>query len=215
MAAIVATSLHSSSHGFPPHRSDFTAFPQHLHRRGPATSDQNPFEAFAPHHHSGPNSRSAAASWRHSEPVLRTIPDRTLSTKYHRSGASHSGTHSTFDTTWCLQIYSPTPKPDGKHFSFLYCDFPLTIITASELHPKVSSLFVYSIAELLRLSTSPLVGINKESQAVVDDLVAHHVWRRGPQSRQQRVGDRRKSRDISQSRYLHVSSASDDSGQSD
>lgn len=207
----MATSVHSSSHDFHPHRSDCIAFSQYFHHRGPATSDQNPFEAFAPHHHSGPNSRSAAASWRHSEPVPRLpIPARTLSTKYRRSGASHSGT---LNTSWFSQIHSPTPKPDGKHSSFLYCDFLLTVITASELHPRVSSVFVYSIAELLRLSTSPLVGINKESQAVVDDLVAHHVWRRGPQSRLRRVGDRCKSRVISESQSLHISS--DDSGHSD
>jgi len=210
MAAIVATSLHSWGYGFPRHQSDFVAFPQYSysHHRGPATSDQNPFEAFAPHHHSGPNSRSAAASWRHSEPVLRVpVPARTPSTKYRR-GRSHSRTRSSFNTSW-----SPTAKPDGKHFSFLYCDFPFTVFTASELHPKVSPLLVYSIAELLRLSTSPSVGINKESQAVVDDLVAHYVWRRGPRSRLESVGDRHKSRNISKSRSLHMSS--DDSGHSD
>jgi hypothetical protein len=47
--------------------------------------------------------------------------------------------------------------------------------TASDPRLRGSSLFVYSIAELLRLLASPLISISKESQIVVDDLVAHHV----------------------------------------
>jgi len=193
MAAVVApTSVHSASH----------AFHQHPHHRGPAASHRNPFEAFAPHHHSGPNSRSASASWRHSESVVRApVVSRTPSPKYRRSGPSHSRTPSTSsetsNTSWRLQIHSPTPKPDAS----------------SDLHPKVSSPFVYSIAELLRLSASPLIGISKESQVIVDDLVAHHVWRRGPQSDTLRVGGRRKSHDKSKSQSLHTST--DDSEHSD
>ena len=78
---------------------------------------------------------------------------------------------------------------------------------------KDSSPLVYSIADLLRLSSSPLVGISKESQIIVDDLVAHHVWRRGPQSGTPGAGGRRKSRDFSKSRSLHTST--DDPGHSD
>jgi hypothetical protein len=207
-AVIVAT---SSSHGFPPHRSDFVAFHQQLHHRGPATSHSNPFEAFAPHHHSGPNSPSAVASWRHSKPVVQapmSIRTPSPTPKYRRSGRSHSRTPSisTSHTSWRSQIHSPTPNPDGKYLSFPYCDLPLRGITGHH-SPRASSPFVYSIPELLRLSASPLVGIPQESQAVVDDLVAHHVWRRGPQSRPSRVGDGRRSCDISKS--------SDDSEHSD
>lgn len=96
-------------------------------------------------------------------------------------------------------------------FSIEIC--PSLSSTASDPRPKDSSPLVYSIAELLRLSTSPLVGISKESQIIVDDLVAHHVWRRGPQSGTPRAGGRRKSRDVSKPRSSHTST--DDSGHSD
>jgi hypothetical protein len=210
-AVIVAT---SSSHGFPPHRSDFVAFHQQLHHRGPTTSHSNPFEAFARHHHSGTNSPSEVASWRHSKPVVqapRSTRTPSPTPKYRPSGRSHSRTPSisTSHTSWRSEIHSLTPNPDGKFLSFPHCDLPLRGITAySGYHPpRPSSQFVYSIQELLRLSASPLVGITQESQAVVDDLVAHHVWRRGPQSRPSRVGNGRRSCDIPKS--------SDDSEHSD
>jgi hypothetical protein len=212
MAAIVAP---TPSHGFPPHRSDFITFHQHFHRRGPVASHHNPFKAFSPHHHSGPNSRSAVASWRQCEPFVRTpIPAGTPSPKYRRSGSSHSRLPPAVNTNWRSQMHSPSRTSDSKPSFFLYCDLFLTAIKASlERQSEVSSPFVYTIAELLRLSASPLVGINKESQAVVDDLVAHHVWRRGPRSRPPRAGDSRRSRDNSKSRSLHTSS--DDSEHSD
>jgi hypothetical protein len=47
---------------------------------------------------------------------------------------------------------------------------------------------VYSVVELLQLSASPLVGISAEAQLIVDDLVAHHVWRRGQQSGLRKAG---------------------------
>jgi len=197
-AAVAPAHIPSSTYVFPPHRNDFLAFHQHSHHRGPAASDRNPFEAFTPHHHSGPNSRSSTASWRHSEPVMRSPNSvRTPSPKYHRSGPSHLRTPSTSsetsNTSW---LHTPTRKSE-----------------ASDPRPKDSSPLVYSIAELLRLSTSPLVGISKESQIIVDDLVAHHVWRRGPQSGTRRAGGRRKSRDVSKPRSSHTST--DDSGHSD
>jgi len=134
-AVVVPTSLHSASHAFPHHRNDFTTFHQHPHHRGPAVSHRNPFEAFAPHHHSGPNSRSASASWRHSESVVRApVLARTPSPKYRRSGPSHSRTPSTSsetsNTSWRSQIHCPTPKPDGRHTSFLCCDLPFTLVNS-------------------------------------------------------------------------------------
>jgi len=201
MAAVVAlTPVPSSCHVFPPHRNHFITFHQHSHRT-PAASHRNPFEAFAPHHHSGPNSRSATASWRHSEPIVRSPnPVRTPSPENHRSGPSHLRAPSTSSesssTSWRSQIHIPTRESE-----------------ASDPRIGDSSPFVYSIVELLRLSASPLVGISKESQIALDDLVAHHVWRRGPQSGTLRAGGRRKSRDVSRPRSLHTST--DESGHSD
>lgn len=95
MAAVLApSSAHPSSH-FVPHRDTFAAFQQH---RGPLTSHRNPFEAFSAHHHSGVNSRSAAASWRQSGPqtVARVpLPVDKPSPKFRRAGASHTHTPST------------------------------------------------------------------------------------------------------------------------
>lgn len=96
-------------------------------------------------------------------------------------------------------------------FSIEICPSPPS--AASDPRLRNSSPFVYSIAELLRLSASPLVGIGKESQIVLDDLVAHHVWRRGPQSGTLKAGGRRKSRGESKAGSVHTST--DDSGHSD
>lgn len=43
---------------------------------------------------------------------------------------------------------------------------------------------IYSMSELMSLESSPLVGLTPESQAIVDEFVAHHVYRRpqGPSS---------------------------------
>jgi hypothetical protein len=136
MAAVVSpTSFSSSSHVFPHNRNDFLDFHQHSHHRGPAASRRNPFEAFTPRHHSGPNSRSATASWRHPEPVVRSLnPVHTPSPKYHRSGPSHLHTPSTSsetsNTSRRSQIHTSARKSEGKHLSFLRCNVPLTLITS-------------------------------------------------------------------------------------
>src|SRR5260221_12279041 len=125
MAAVVALiSVPSSSHVFPPHQNHFLTFHQHSHHRSPAASHRHPFEAFTPQHHSGPNSRSATASWHHSEPVVRSPnPIRTPSPKNSRLSPSHLRTPSisskTSNTSWCSRIHTPTRESDGKHLSFL------------------------------------------------------------------------------------------------
>ncbi|KAI9431916.1 hypothetical protein H4582DRAFT_2001336 [Lactarius indigo] len=201
-----------------PHHNGFAAFHQ-PHYRAPAAVQHNPFGAFAPRHHSGTKSPSAAVSWRHSDSVDRTpIAPRTSSTpKYRRGAPSHSRTPSTSSeassSSWRERSVSPAvatielqppaqqPKPTGKSISISWRLLGLRLkITTSE--PKAA---VYNIADLLRLSASPLVGISAESQAVVDDLVAHHVWRRGPQSGTPR---RRRNRGTSNQRSSSRSSAS-------
>ena len=84
--------------------------------------------------------------------------------------------------------------------------------------PKAPAALVYTVADLLRLSASPLVGISAESQAVVDDLVAHHVWRRGPQTGTPKASRHRQNRETSKQRSSSGSSTSstvDDSERSD
>jgi hypothetical protein len=207
MAAVLAP---TSVHHLTPHRDSFAAFHQHRGSAPASHSPRKPFVAFAPYHHSGANSPSAAASWRHSEPqvvVPQPAPVRTPSYKYRRSGLSHSRTPSTSSeassTSWRSQDRSPTATTSAD----------VTESPSGPDHLKASSPLVYSAAELLWLSASPLVGIKKESQDIVDDLVAHHVWRRGAQSGSPRTGRRRNNRGTSKPRSSHTST--DDSEHSD
>lgn len=221
MTAVLAhSSDHSSSQLFAPHRDTFAAFHPH---RGSAGSHRNPFEAFAQHRHTSVKSRSTAASWRHSEAqtVARApAPIDTPSPKWRLSGQSHSRTPSTSSETpsisWRSHVRSAavrrvdmTEEPRGEFFTFLFCRLTLS----KSRHLKASHPFVYSVGELLQLSASPLVGISKESQDIVDDLVARHVWRRGAQSGSPKIGRRRNNRGTSKPRSLQTST--DDSEHSD
>lgn len=129
--------FHTSGHAFAPHHNGFAAFHhQHQlpqHHAPTAVQQHNPFEAFAPRHHSGAKSASAATSWRHSEPVDR-VPIATRPTPKHRRGApSHSRTPSTSSeassSSWRERSRSPAvaavdlpaapqPKPKGEPISF-------------------------------------------------------------------------------------------------
>lgn len=211
MAAVLApSSVHSSSHLLGPHRDTFAAFHQHRGSAPASHSARNPFNAFGPHQHGSPNSRSAAASWRHPEPqvvVRQPAPARTASAKYRRPGPTHSRTPSTSSeassTSWRSHDRSAATATKAD----------VTEVPSGPHNSKASSPFVYSAAELLRLSASPLVGISKESQDIVDDLVAHHVWRRGAHSSSPRTRRRRNNRDTPRPQSLHTST--DDSEHSD
>ncbi|KAN0123132.1 hypothetical protein V8E52_003085 [Russula decolorans] len=211
MAAVLApSSVHSSSDFLAPHRDTFAAFHQHRGSAPVSPSPRNPFDAFGPHHHNSAKSRSAGASWRHSEPqvvVRQAAPVRVPSPKYRRPGVSHSRT--------------PSTSSEASITSWRSHDRSAAAATRTEVkedpsgpqHLESSLPRVYSAAELLRLSASPLVGISKESQDIVDDLVAHHVWRRGAQSGSPRTGRRRNNRGTSKPQSLHTST--DDSEHSD
>jgi hypothetical protein len=225
----VTSAFHPTGHAFAPHHGGFTAFhpqPHHVpqYRAPAAVQHHNPFEAFASRHHSGAKSASTAVSWRHSESVDRApapAPITTRPTPKHRRGApSHSRTPSTSSEassgSWRERSRSPAvatvelqsaaaqPKPNSKSISFSWvfqgCDLQSIVLA--------STVPVYSIADLLRLSNSPLVGISEESQAVVDDLVAHHVWRRGPQSGTPKPSRRRRNGGSSKQRSSSPSSNS-------
>ena len=210
MAAVLAhSSDYSLSYLSAPHRDTFAAF--HSHR--------SPFKVFAPHRHSGINSRSTATSWCHSQP--RTVarapaPIDTPSPKYRRSGQSHSRTPSTsseaLSLAWRSHVHSAvvtrvgmSEEPRGEFLNFLVW-LPYT---NQSPHLKAYPLNIYSVVELLRLSASPLVGISKESRDIVDDLVTRHVWRRSTQSGTQKMGRRRNNRGTSKPRLLHISTDSE------
>ncbi|KAH9170062.1 hypothetical protein EDB89DRAFT_1980294 [Lactarius sanguifluus] len=197
MATVAALPAFHSS--FATHNG-FSAFHQ-PHYRAPATVQHNPFGAFAPRHHSGAKSPSGAASWRHSESVDRTpIATRATTPKYRRGGPSHSRTPSTSSeassSSWRERSVSPAVAT-------------VELQPATQPKPKEPKIPVYNIADLLRLSASPHVGISAESQAVVDDLVAHHVWRRIVGLRNQRSSSR------SSTSRSSTSSTIDDSERSD
>ena len=137
MAAVLAhSSDHSSSHLFAPHRDAFAAFQPH---RSSAGLHRNPFEAFAQHRHSGVNSRSTAASWRHSErqAVARApAPVDTPSPKHRLSGQSHSRTPSSSSEassiSWRSHVHSAAvtrvdmaDELRGEFFTF--CFWRLTL----------------------------------------------------------------------------------------
>ncbi|KAH9051795.1 hypothetical protein EDB87DRAFT_1836191 [Lactarius vividus] len=209
MATVAASpAFHTSS--FAAHNG-FAAFHQ-PHYRAPTTVQRNPFGAFTPRHYSGAKSPSGAASWRHSESVDRTpITTRTTTPKYRRGGPSHSRTPSTSSeassSSWRERSVSPAVAT-------------VELQPATQPKPQEPKAPVYNIADLLRLSASPLVGISAESQAVVDDHVAHHVWRRGPQSgtgrrRRNRGTSNQRSSSCSSTSHSSTSSTVDDSERSD
>lgn len=211
MATVAAPpAFYPSGPAFAPHHNGFAVFHQHHqlpHYRAPNAVHHNPFGAFAPRHHSGSKSRSAAPSWRNPESVDRT-PIATRTTPKHRSGGpSHSRTSSTSSEassgSWRDRSRSPA-----------VATVELQPVTQPK-EPKPAAALVYTAADLLRLSASPLVGISAESQAVVDDLVAHHVWRRGPQSGTPKAGRRRRGRVASEQQSSSRSSTADDSERSD
>ncbi|KAI0247974.1 hypothetical protein BJV78DRAFT_1240733, partial [Lactifluus subvellereus] len=198
MAAVVSLAcFHPSSHIF-----GFPTSPQHPHRpRGSAepVARHNPFGAFSPRHHSSAKSLSTAASWRHSETVGRvTVPTRTSSPKYYRGGLTHYSSGNSNDS-WRSHS-SSTVATIVRHPMAQQPDKP---------NLKVSPPLVYPVAELLRLSASPLVGVSAESQLILDNLVAHHVWRRGPQSGTPKPVSHRHNSRTSKLRSLH--SSTDDS----
>lgn len=207
MATVAAPpAFHSSSYAA---HNGFAAF-HRPHYRAPIAVQHNPFP---PRHHSGAKSPSGAASWRHSESVDRTpivlpIVTRTTTPKYRRGGPSHSRTPSTSSeassSSWRERSVSPAVAT-------------VELQPATQPKPKEPKVPVYNIADLLRLSASPLVGISAESQAVVDDLVAHHVWRRGPHGRRRRNRGTSNQRSSSRSSTSRSSTSStiDDSERSD
>jgi len=209
MAAVV--SLASSSHIFPPHHNGFPTSPQHPHRprgSGGPVARHNPFEAFSPYHHSSVNSLSTAVSWRHSGPVGRaSVPIHTSSPKYYRGGPTHCSipSHSSENSNNSWRSHSGSSVTTiVRHSMAQQPDKPKLM---------VSSPLVYPVAELLRLSASPLVGISAESRLILDNLAAHHVWRRGAQSGTPRPGGHRHNRRTSKLRSLQ--SSTDDSDHND
>lgn len=161
MTAVLApSSVHSSSHFLVHHHNTFGAIQQH---RSSSTSQRNPFEAFAPHHHSGANSRSAAASWRHSGPQTvapAQVGVDTTSTKFRRSGPSYSGTPSisseASSTSWRSHIragaVTRVDVTSGECLSFFIL-IPRTLTKGSS---RSSSFEGFSAVRLFRRgATSP------------------------------------------------------------
>jgi len=200
MAAVVAhPTFHSSGHSFAPYHSGFACLHQQPHYR-PSTAarvDRNPFEAFGPRHHGGTKSRSAAQSWRQSESVDRTSTVTTP--KYRRGGPSHSRTPSTSS-----EASSSSWRERSRSPAVAAVELQPETPQAKPEEPNAPVTFVYTASDLLRLKDSPLVGLSAKSQAIVDDLVAHHVWRRGPHQE----GKRRRNRGISKQRSSSGSSTS-------
>ncbi|KAI0044016.1 hypothetical protein FA95DRAFT_1574752 [Auriscalpium vulgare] len=112
----------------------------------------------------------------------------------HARGHRQTRSPSPASVTASWRVHAPaepshahTPSEDWRAHS--HSRVPHTVSPATAVVPLPKDVrsaspapAVYSATELLRLASSPLVGLSDESQAVVEDLVAHHVWRRGPRS---------------------------------
>ncbi|EIM88980.1 uncharacterized protein STEHIDRAFT_166924 [Stereum hirsutum FP-91666 SS1] len=154
----------------------------------------NGFSAFS-HGHGYARSSSLASSstsWRTRaaapalEPAPAPIPRITpfkrsqkafTSTSRHRHSASQSSSSDESTASWRSSDASAL-----NHTATHSASVPAA--TASESAPS-SRPGIYSLSELMSLEASPLVGLDPEAQAIVDDFVAHHIYRR-PQGRSQR-----------------------------
>lgn len=157
MATVVAPpAFHTAGHAFAPHHSGFTALHQHQQvplYRGSTAVPHNPFGAFAPRHHSGTKSPSAAASWRHPESAERTPIATRTTPNYRRGGPSHSRTPSTSSeassSSWRDRSRSPAvatvelqpasvaqqAKPKGKSTCVFFGGCDLNRLVQQSLSP--------------------------------------------------------------------------------
>ncbi|KAI0042604.1 hypothetical protein FA95DRAFT_1564183 [Auriscalpium vulgare] len=157
MAAVVSPApVHAHSRHFLPNahsNAHFSAFhSQNKH-------GHNPFEAFAPRHHS--SAAQTTPSWRSHDRLQVPAAFRASGSRSHSRASSEDSTGS-----WRARSRSPVVVP-VEH-------------TAAVSNVTASSRRMYSVEDLLALSASPLVGVDAGAQAALDDFVAHHVWRRGP-----------------------------------
>ncbi|KAI0058764.1 hypothetical protein BV25DRAFT_1840796 [Artomyces pyxidatus] len=173
MAAVIS----SSSAFHTPHSRHFLSPHAIVHRphNDVQPAHHNGFEAFAMHHHGHhphtrtPSPASNSSSWREHGPVPLIEQPRTTS-----RSPSHSRKSS---EQW--------RSPSREHRVT-----PAATAVPKDSIPSTHAPGVYSASDLLRLATSPLVGVSAESQAVLEDLVAHNVWRRGPHTETRKSGSR-------------------------
>ncbi|ETW77813.1 hypothetical protein HETIRDRAFT_325943 [Heterobasidion irregulare TC 32-1] len=207
--AAVASSPSLPSSGAPQSRHFLAHSAPYGHAVGPALSAHlhNGYEAFASHGHGhtynhykhAPSPASTTSSWRVRAPVSNapapapgqkprrrvaspSSPTRLPSSRTH----SHSRNDSSSSTASLTSSRRPSPpssiaaSPVKQAVELRSQDTPSSQLTVA----SSSAPLVYTPADLLRLSFSPLVGLSPASQAVVSDLVAHHVWRRSRKANQ-------------------------------
>ncbi|TFY58391.1 hypothetical protein EVG20_g8167 [Dentipellis fragilis] len=183
------------THALPPHRPPPSAIP-HPHPR----HAQHGFEAFTPHH--GPTAASSSSSWRTHAPTAPApvkeqapIPikeRRSASPHYTHSRSPSSSSLSDASTaSWRDRSTAPSTaassipaSPEKRvaelsHFTTVaraQADVVKTSPTPARTRVGPA---VYQVTDLLRLASSPLVGVTEAAHAVLEEHVSHQVWRRG------------------------------------
>ncbi|KZV66162.1 hypothetical protein PENSPDRAFT_98541 [Peniophora sp. CONT] len=175
MAAVA--SLPHSAHFLGPNTYPAFHHAHHQHQRA-GHQQQGSFGAFAHYHHASPHSpASSSSSWREHAPVPVPGPKRTTAFTPRRRSAS---------PPWHRAAVN-TPAPSAHTTS------------SSSTAVARSSSRIYSVEELLRLASSPLVGVSHEKQAVLTDITEHWVWRRGAHPEPKRTRRSRSPRSSSPS----------------
>ncbi|KAI0310367.1 hypothetical protein OF83DRAFT_877644 [Amylostereum chailletii] len=238
--AVLPQSGHFLAHPAPTtpnSRVHFSPAPAHFnHPRQGHNNANHAFNAFDmhhhPHHQHGPSPAMTSSSWRAHAHAPESTKPRSSSPK-RAGGRTHSRAPSTAsessNASWRSRSTSretktsARPTPSGKHVSAFFVPFlpdpDCSPIVAAPSSPSARTppraIPFYTPAELLRLASSPNVGITAEARASLEDFVAHWVWRRGPHtgpSSQRHRGHKRVSSSASASSHASHGSDSDGSG---
>ncbi|TFY82203.1 hypothetical protein EWM64_g1814 [Hericium alpestre] len=199
----MAATLSSASHFHAPQSRHFLGHPSsfghdgfsssHNHHYGPTDAHngrhyqqpQHGFEVFAHHHASSHSPAATTVSWRaHApaspakEPGLQVPAPKSRGANTSPARYTHTRSSSSLDATSSWRVRSSpdssVPASPAKKATQVASAVPILSIDP----PKPASL-VYSIGDLLRLASSPRVGINLDAQIRLEEHVAHEVWRRG------------------------------------
>ncbi|THH14252.1 hypothetical protein EW146_g6061 [Bondarzewia mesenterica] len=137
-------------------------------------SQHNAYDAFASHAHGHghgqkhtPTMASTSASWRMrapAQPTLASAPASAPAPAPHSTSSSPSS--------------SSRPSTPPTHDTHI----PSSSRADAQTHSQhvTTSILVYIPTDLLCLASSPLINtvLSKSTHIVLDDLIAHHIWKR-------------------------------------
>ncbi|KAA1474495.1 hypothetical protein DENSPDRAFT_882846 [Dentipellis sp. KUC8613] len=205
---------HTTPHSHPnPHHPHSPSHPNPHSRHA-----QHGFEAFTPHH-APTAASSSSSWRTHAPtapaPVKEQAPipikqRRSPSPRYTHSRSPSSSSLSDASTaSWRDRSTAPSTAPSTAASSIPASPekrvaelslFTTTVdaraqadvVKASPITAPISPLAgpaVYQVTDLLRLASSPLVGVSDAAHAVLEEHVSHQVWRRGRDGKIKRPND--------------------------